>query len=156
MAPKERGEAPTRSRSARRTTHAIGVALVNGLSLATGPHDGGPSAEAQATTPRREAVAKDVPPPPRRSLADYKFLVSIAALGPTILHTADNMTSYCLAYWAPTYFMEVFELSSTATGAFLGSTHLISMAGCVIAPMAEILVRKMGASHKQMRRIMSN
>lgn len=99
------------------------------------------------------APPKDVPPPPRRSLADYKFLVSIAALGPTILHTADNMTSYCLAYWAPTYFMEVFELSSTATGAFLGSTHLISMAGCVIAPMAEILVRKMGASHKQMRRI---
>ena len=49
--------------------------------------------------------------------------------------------------------MEVFGLSSTATGAFLGSTHLISMAGCVIAPMAEIFVVKMGCSRKQMRRI---
>lgn len=39
---------------------------------------------------------------PARKMADYKFLVSIAALCPTILHTADNMTSYCLAYWAPT------------------------------------------------------
>lgn len=99
-----------------------------------------------------DAPTKDSAPP-RRSLADYKFLVSIASLCPTVLHTADNMTSYCLAYWAPTYFMEVFQLSSTATGAFLGSTHLISMAGCVIAPMAEILVRKLGASRKQMRRI---
>eukprot|EP01044_Picomonas_judraskeda_P011786 COSAG03_NODE_1637_length_3734_cov_504.619807_2_plen_312_part_00 len=54
--------------------------------------------------------AKDVAPP-RRTLADYKFLVSVASLCPIILHTADNMTSYCLAYWAPTYFM--VRLTST-------------------------------------------
>jgi len=58
-----------------------------------------------------------------------------------------------LAYWAPTYFMEDFALSTTATGAYLGSTHLISMAGCVIAPLAEIAVKKMGASQRSMRRI---
>jgi hypothetical protein len=40
------------------------------------------------------------------------------------------MTSYCLAYWAPTYFMEEFGLSAVATGTYLGSTHLISMVGC--------------------------
>lgn len=109
-----------------------------------------PAPAAAAAEPSAEAAAAK---PGRRSLSDYKFLVSIAALCPTVLHTADNMTSYCLAYWAPTYFMEVFELSASATGAFLGSTHLISMAGCVIAPMAEIFVRKMGASHRGMRRI---
>ena len=53
-----------------------------------------------------------------------------------------------LAYWAPTYFMEDFALSTTATGAYLGSTHLISMAGCVIAPLAEIAVKKMGATQR--------
>jgi len=114
---------------------------------------------------------------PARKLSDYRFLVSIAGLCPTVIHTADNMTSYwcgtspspraslraslrltaprcrSLAYWAPTYFMEDFALSTTATGAYLGSTHLISMAGCVIAPLAEIAVKKMGASQRSMRRI---
>ena len=31
---------------------------------------------------------------PARKLSDYRFLVSIAGLCPTVIHTADNMTSY--------------------------------------------------------------
>ena len=84
----------------------------------------------------------------------YKFLLSLAAWCPIALHTADNMTSYCLAYWAPTYFAERFALSPAQIGVYLGATHLISMAGCVLAPLGEVAVLKMGASHRAMRRLM--
>ena len=40
---------------------------------------------------------------PARKLSDYRFLVSIAGLCPTVIHTADNMTSYWCAPHHPAH-----------------------------------------------------
>ena len=93
------------------------------------------------------------PGPSRRTLgATVRLLCSRRAVAAVTLHTADNLTSYCLVYWAPTYFMDVLKLSPQATGVYLGSTQVISMAGCIIAPMAEIALLKLGLGPTAVRR----
>ena len=51
---------------------------------------------------------------------------------------------YTFSYWAPTYFQQVFEISPTATGAYLASTHLFSVAGGFVAPVIEVALLNAG------------
>lgn len=70
----------------------------------------------------------------------WRLLITPQALAPIAMHTADNMCTYCFAYWAPTYFQQVFKVSPTATGAYLAFTHLFSLAGGFVAPAIEVPV----------------
>lgn len=63
---------------------------------AGGPDDTSTSSSATASSSRPLSLMEGV-----------RFLLAPASLAPVILHTADNLTSYCLVYWAPTYMMDV-------------------------------------------------
>ena len=42
----------------------------------------------------------------------WKLLVTMPAIAPMLMHTADNMGTYCFSYWAPTYFQRKMYLLS--------------------------------------------
>ena len=74
----------------------------------------------------------------------WRLLASKPAIAPILMHTADNMGTYTFSYWTPTYFQQVFKTSPTATGAYLASTHLFSVAGGFVAPLIEVAILNAG------------
>ena len=75
----------------------------------------------------------------------WRLLASKPAIAPILMHTADNMGTYTFSYWSPTYFQQQFKISPTATGAYLASTHLFSIAGGFVAPLLEVAFLNAGA-----------
>jgi MFS family permease len=86
----------------------------------------------------------------------WRLLMSVPAVAPIVMHTADNMGTYCFAYWAPTYFQQVLGVSPTMTGAYLASSHLFSVFGGVVAPAIEVGLLRSGWTPLSVRRVVGS